>query len=94
MCTVFAESEVISLISKGEERNAIALGLHKSVAKRAVSMLRRIGAGSPLVFAGGVARNSCMIHLLEQLLQQNIFVPDDPQIVGAYGAALLAQDIE
>ena len=92
MCTVFAESEVISLISKGEGRNDIALGLHKSVAKRAISMLKRIGANGTVVFAGGVAKNKCMIHLIESLLNQKIFVPDNPQIVGAYGAALLAQE--
>jgi predicted CoA-substrate-specific enzyme activase len=91
MCTVFTESEVISLISKGENRNDIALGLHKSVAKRAVSMLKRIGANGTLVFAGGVAKNKCMIYLIEQFLNQKIIVPDYPQIVGAYGAALLAQ---
>lgn len=93
MCTVFAESEVISLISKGEKRNDIALALHKSVAKRAISMLKRIGANGTVVFAGGVAKNKCIIHLIERLLNQKIFVPKNPQIVGAYGAALLAQEI-
>ena len=93
MCAVFAESEVITLISKGEERNDIAFGLHKSVAKRAISMLKRIGANGTLVFAGGVAKNKCMVHLIERLLNQKIFVPDNPQIVGAYGAALLAQEL-
>ncbi len=91
MCTVFAESEVISLISKGEKRNDIALGLHKSTAKRAKSMLKRVGANGKIVFAGGVAKNKCMVHLIERLLNQRIYVPDNPQIIGAYGAALLAQ---
>jgi predicted CoA-substrate-specific enzyme activase len=90
MCTVFAESEVISLNSKGEHRNDIALGLHKSVASRAVSMLKRINAKGKLVFAGGVARNKCMISLIEKSLDQRIIVPDSPQIMGALGAALLA----
>ena len=94
MCTVFAESEVISLISKGEKRNDIAHGLHKSVAMRAVSMLKRIGANGTLVFAGGVAKNKCIIHLIEQFLNQKIVTPDNPQIIGAYGAALLAQELE
>jgi (R)-2-hydroxyacyl-CoA dehydratese activating ATPase len=93
MCTVFAESEVISLISKGVERKDIALGLHMSAAKRATSMLSRIGANGTIVFAGGVAKNKCMIYLIEQQLNQKIFVPDNPQIIGAYGAALLAQEI-
>ncbi len=71
----------------------IALGLHKSVAKRATSMLKRIDAKGTLVFAGGVAKNKCMINLIERLLNQKIFVPDNPQIMGAFGAALLAQEI-
>ena len=73
MCTVFAESEIISLISKGENRNDIALSLHKSVAKRAVSMLKRIGANGTLVFAGGVAKNKCIIYAIYRciLLEQS-----------------------
>ena len=93
MCTVFAESEVISLISKGADRNEIAMALHKSVANRAGSMLRRVGANGRLVFAGGVAKNACMVELLKMQLQQDIFVPDNPQIVGALGASLLASEI-
>lgn len=90
MCTVFAESEVTSLIATGENRMEIARGLHASVARRAVSMLRRISVSNSVVFAGGVARNICMRHLLEETLEQKIKVPDDPQMVGALGAALLA----
>lgn len=90
MCTVFAESEVTSLIAKGENRMEIARGLHASVARRAVSMLKRISINGKVVFAGGVARNVCIRHLLEETLAQEIKVPDDPQMVGALGAALLA----
>ena len=92
MCTVFAESEVISLISKGQSRNDIALGLHKSVARRAISMLKRVTTNGMIVFAGGVAKNPCMRDLLTKLLEQVIYVPKNPQIVGAYGASLLAQE--
>ena len=90
MCTVFAESEVTSLIARGENRLEIARGLHASVAKRAVSMLKRISINRTIVFAGGVARNICMCHMLEELLAQEIKIPNDPQIVGALCAALLA----
>ena len=90
MCTVFAESEVTSLIAKGENRMEIARGLHASVARRAVSMLKRIFINGSIVFAGGVARNICICHLLEETLEHEIKVPDDPQMVGALGAALLA----
>ena len=91
MCTVFAESEVTSLLAKGEDRQDIALGLHRSVARRSAAMLKRISQEEPIIFAGGVAKNSCMHQLLEHSLGKDIHVPEDPQMVGAYGAALLAQ---
>jgi len=90
MCTVFAESEVTSLLAKGEDRLDIALGLHRSVVRRAAGMLKRVSVDGPIVFAGGVARNPCMHHLLEDALQADTIVPENPQMVGALGAALLA----
>jgi predicted CoA-substrate-specific enzyme activase len=90
MCTVFAESEVTSLLAKGKERHDIALALHHSVVRRAVGMVKRVSMNQPMVFAGGVARNACMVRLLEEAVQNPILVPKDPQMVGALGAALLA----
>lgn len=90
MCTVFAESEVISLISRGESRNNIALGLHESIVSRLTSMAKRVGLREPIVFGGGVAKNKCVCRLLEESLEYPIFVPDNPQIIGALGAALEA----
>lgn len=90
MCTVFAESEVTSLVARGESRQDIALGLHGSVLRRSVGMLKRISVKEPILFAGGVARNPCMRRLLEKALDKIILVPEDPQMVGAMGAALLA----
>lgn len=90
MCAVFAESEVISLITKGMDRNDIALGLHASVSRRALSMLKRVGCKDSLVFAGGVANNLCMVRLLEQFSGHNVLVPEHPQMIGALGASLLA----
>lgn len=92
MCTVFAESEVTSLLAKGEDRQNIALGLHDAVIRRAVGMLRRVSSDSPLVFAGGVAKNPCMASMLETALRQKILIPENPQIIGALGAALLADN--
>jgi (R)-2-hydroxyacyl-CoA dehydratese activating ATPase len=92
MCTVFAESEVTSLVTKGEDRQGIALGLHRSVVKRAVSMLKRVSVREPILFAGGVARNPCMRQLLEGALGVDLLVPENPQMVGALGAALLSRD--
>ncbi len=92
MCTVFAESEVTSLMAKGEVRQDIALGLHRSVVKRAVGMLKRVSVKGPILFAGGVAQNPCMRHLLEEALDTHILVPENPQMVGALGAALLTSE--
>ncbi len=93
MCTVFAESEVTSLVAKGENRREIALGLHRSVVRRAVGMLKRVSYDGNILFAGGVAKNSCMCSLLEDALEQKITVPKNPQMVGALGAAILAGEI-
>ncbi len=90
MCTVFAESEVTSLIAKGNDRLEIALGLHASVIRRAASMISRVASGGDIVFTGGVAKNPCMRRLLEERLGRRVLVPEDPQSVGAFGAALLA----
>jgi len=92
MCTVFAESEVTSLVAKGEDRREIALGLHRSVVRRAVGMMKRVSIKEPVLFAGGVARNPCMRRLLEQALGKDILVPENPQMVGALGAALLSSE--
>lgn len=94
MCTVFAESEVTSLLAKGADRHDIALALHHSVVRRAVGMVKRVSMNQPMVFAGGVARNACMVRLLEEAIQTRVLVPEDPQMVGALGAALLACEIE
>lgn len=66
MCTVFAESEVTSLLAKGKDRGQIAKGLHRSVVKRAVGMLKRVSVVEPLLFAGGVAQNPCMVQMIEE----------------------------
>jgi len=90
MCTVFAESEVTGLVHRGEDRPAIARGLHESIAKRTVSSLKRIDARSPLVFAGGVAKNEAMVALVRAGMDTDVLVPEESQTVGAYGAALVA----
>jgi len=91
MCAVFAESEVTSLMAKGCDRADIALAIHQSICRRAIGMIRRQNIGFPLMFAGGVANNSCMVHLLREALGKEIIVPETPHFVGAYGAALLAE---
>jgi predicted CoA-substrate-specific enzyme activase len=88
MCTVFAESEVISLLNNGAKRDEVALGIHEAITKRVLSMLGRLPAFYSLVFAGGVAQNMCIKNLLERSLKVRVMVPVEPQIVGALGAAL------
>ncbi|MGB5158298.1 acyl-CoA dehydratase activase [Desulfobacterium sp. N47] len=90
MCTVFAESEVVSLIAKGCNRREIAKGLHNSVIRRATGMINRVSLEGEIVFTGGVAKNSCMASVLAEKLGRRILLPDDPQMMGAFGAALLA----
>jgi len=92
MCTVFAESEVTSLVAKRVDRRDIAMALHRSVVKRCIAMLKRVSQTEPILFAGGVARDPCMRHLLEDALKKDILIPEDPQMVGALGAAILAGD--
>jgi len=92
MCTVFAESEVVSLISQGADRNEVALGIHKSIVGRSAGLLKRVAPTGKIFFAGGVALNRCARSLLENETARPVFVPPDPQIVGAVGAALSAID--
>ena len=88
MCTVFAESEVISLLTQGVPRGEIALGIHQSIVVRAINILKRVSIGRAIMFAGGVAQNSCVVNLLRKELGVEVMIPDDPQLVGALGCAL------
>ncbi len=92
MCTVFAESEATSLMAKGEEPANIALGLHLAVAKRAVSMVKRVVGDAKLTFTGGVANNRCMRKLVESEMGDTLLMPEKPEYVGACGAALLLME--
>ncbi len=89
MCTVFAESEVVSLITSGKPRNEIARGLHVSVAKRLVAMLLKLPVEDEILFVGGGAKNDCLYSLLQTSLGRKIIRPENPQLVVALGAALL-----
>ncbi len=91
MCTVFAESEVVSLIARGEDSRRVALGLHQAIVDRVGGMVRRVGVRPRFVFAGGVAYNPCLQKLFAEALGVPLSVPENPQIVGALGAALYAE---
>ncbi len=92
LCTVFAESEVISLIARGVKREAIAMAIHQSIANRVVSLVKRVGIRDAVVFAGGCARNRCLQKIFAEKLQQPIEIADNPDILSAYGAALMARE--
>jgi predicted CoA-substrate-specific enzyme activase len=93
LCTVFAESEVISLIAKGEQRQDIIAGIHESIAARVSSMVGRVGLQEPVMITGGVARNVGVIHALEKKLGMKIEVSPYAQVNGAIGAAILAASL-
>lgn len=90
LCTVFAESEVISLISKGEKRENIMAGIHESVAARVTALANRVGIHEPVMMTGGVAKNIGLVKALENKLQVPILVSESAQENGAIGAAVLA----
>ena len=93
MCTVFAESEVVSLIAEGAGVNEIVKGLNRSIASRTVSLIKRVipdFSGMQFAMSGGVAKNKGVVRAIEEALEYNVFVPEIPDTVGALGAALFA----
>ncbi len=92
ICTVFAESEVISLKARGRSKLDIISGIHEAIGRRMHSMINQAGMTPPVVMSGGVAKNAGVVGALERLLETEIIIPPEPQIVGALGAALFALD--
>lgn len=90
MCTVFAESEVISLIADNHSESDIAHGINKSIASRTASMVSRAKGTAPFMMTGGVARNRGVVEELERKLDASLFIADNPDLCGALGAALFA----
>lgn len=91
-CTVFAESETVSLLARGEKPENILKGIHHAIANRVSGMFSRVGVESDVFFSGGVAKNVGMKAALEEVLKAKIVAPEyDPQLVGALGAAVLAK---
>jgi len=91
LCTVFAESEVISLISKGAKRENIIAGIHEAIAARTVAMANRVGFKPAIMMTGGVAKNIGVVRALGQKIGHKIEVSEKSQVTGAIGAAMLAQ---
>jgi len=89
-CTVFAESEIISLLAAGHTRESIVAGIHYSIARRISRLARRVGIEDPVIFDGGPALNGGLVAALEDELMREVRVPATPQITTAVGAARAA----
>lgn len=89
-CSVFAESDVISLIHEGVEPSRIAKGVHTAIAERNASLVRRVGIEEDIMIVGGVGRNEAFIDSLKEQIETPISAPENPAHVAAYGAALSA----
>lgn len=91
-CTVFAESEVVSLIHAKTPKADIVRAVHDAISSRIASMVRRVGIENDIALIGGVAHNVGVYDSLSRSLEANILVPTDPEFVGALGAALIAKE--
>jgi predicted CoA-substrate-specific enzyme activase len=89
-CTVFAESEVIGRIGAGENPKDIAAGAHAAMASKISTLSKRIGVVTPICITGGVALNPAFRYYLSKQLGSELWMPNDPQLTGALGAALLS----
>ncbi len=82
----------VERVARTQKREDIARGIHMAILNRTLSLLKRVSTEPLIVFAGGVAKNPCIKYLLADALGREVSVPEDPQMVGAYGAAILARD--
>lgn len=89
-CTIFAESEVVSLIAKGKRTDDILAGLHQMVARRIVALVNSTQSKGKVMVCGGVARNEGVVRELGKTMNREMVVPEMPHMVGALGAALMA----
>jgi predicted CoA-substrate-specific enzyme activase len=92
LCTIFAQQEIISRLSEGQPLTDILAGVYIAVTTRVVKLARQLKVEPPVVFTGGVAKNSGMVKAMEVVLGMPVLVPEEPLITGALGAAILARD--
>lgn len=92
MCSVFAESEVISLIAENKEKADIIHGINKSISGRIISLIGRVGKKPDYMLTGGVAKNIGVVRTLEDSLGEQLHIYEEPEIVGALGAAIIGLD--
>jgi len=89
-CTVFAESEIISLLARGQPVAHIVRGLIRSLVSRVTALAKSVQPKAPIMLSGGVARCEAVQRFLGEALGHEVLLPDQPQLMGAYGAALIA----
>lgn len=89
-CVVFAESEIIGLIADGCKKPEIISSVHRSIAKRTKHLSSQLHCQEPIVFTGGVAKNSGMQRAISEIMNTKLLIPENSFITGALGAALLA----
>ena len=92
MCSVFAESEVISLIANNKEKADIAHGVCNAISNKAFSLLKRVGLEETFMMTGGVAKNPGVVKCVEDKIHSKLYICEEPEIVGAVGAAIYALD--
>lgn len=90
VCTVFVESDILSYLAQGKKAADILGGVHLAIAKRTVSLARRVSIEPEITMTGGVARNQGMVRALEEIAGRKLLVSPDAQYIGAVGAALFA----
>ena len=88
MCAVFAESEIISLLSKKVPKEEILMGVYESIINRVIPMINRLKIQN-IVFSGGVAKNKVLVEMFEKKLNKKLLIPEEPQIVCCVGAILI-----
>jgi predicted CoA-substrate-specific enzyme activase len=93
ICTVFAESEVVSFISQGKTPADISQAVCRAIARRTAGLVTRIGVVEQVLMTGGVAKNRAVVARLAEQIGHPILVPEEPQIIGALGAALFASEV-
>jgi predicted CoA-substrate-specific enzyme activase len=94
VCTVFVESDILSYLSMGKKPPDILRGVHLAIAKRTISLARRVSLEPEITMTGGVARNVGMVQALEEVLATRLQVSPEAHFMGAIGAALYALDKE
>ena len=91
-CAVFAKSEVTTLLREGNDKRDVLAGLHRAISTRVYNLLRGVGLEPDLIITGGIGKNIGVVRMVEKRTGLNAFLPEEPQIVGALGAALFARE--